>query len=344
MISILRGELADSASLLGDQEALRERMAEDGYLLMRGLLQAEVVARVRGDILAVCRRHGWLRPDPEGDSGAVDLTASCAVAEPRYNVVYSEVISLESYNELAHSAPILRLIETLTHASDVIPRPAKRAHLIFPQDDFGATPPHQDFPHEQGAEEAYTTWIPLGDCPRELGGLAVWPGSRHRGVIDHGFVPGVGGLGIRNDAIPDVSWLSADYHMGDVLVFHSLTVHGALTNRTADRLRISADFRYQRASDRFADHMLHPTGGKLTWEEIYASWGDDTYKYYWRDRNIVGEPYDYRWYDQRDREVFALARQGDSHAAEFLVTISTRNPNAMVRQAARDLLENLGGE
>jgi hypothetical protein len=132
--------------------------------------------------------------------------------------------------------------------------------------------------------------------------------------------------------------------MGDVLVFHSLTVHGALTNRTADRLRISADFRYQRAGDRFADHMLRPTGGKLTWPEVYESWDSDTYQYYWRDLDIVGEPYDHRWYDQRDREVFALAREGDPHAAEFLTTISTRNPDPAVRQAARDLLDELRGE
>jgi Phytanoyl-CoA dioxygenase (PhyH) len=181
----------------------------------------------------------------------------------------------------------------------------------------------------------------LGDCPRELGGLAVWPGSRHRGVIDHGFVPGVGGLGIRTDRIPDVRWYSTDYRIGDVLIFHSLTVHGALSNRTADRLRISADFRYQRAGDRFAAHMLRPTGGRLGWAEVYAGWDREDHQYYWRDLGIVGEPYDYTYYDRRDREVFALARDGDPHAAEFLVTISTRNPDPDVRRAAQDLLRDL---
>jgi ectoine hydroxylase-related dioxygenase (phytanoyl-CoA dioxygenase family) len=258
--------------------------------------------------------------------------------------VYGEVISLESYNELAHAEPLLELVETLVGAPDVIPRPAKRSHLIFPQDHVGATPPHQDFPHEQGAENAYTTWIPLGDCPRELGGLAVWAASHHRGVIDHGFVPGVGGLGIPDERIPDVAWLSTDYRIGDVLVFHSLTVHAALANRSTDRLRLSADFRYQRAGDRFAEHMLRPTGGRLSWSDVYAGWKGDGHRYYWRDLGIVGEPYDYRYYQQRDREVFALAQAGDPHAARFLLTISTRNPNPEIRQAARELLDEIAAQ
>lgn len=343
MINTLHGELVDSSGLLGDPQALRERMTADGYLLMRGLLPQWMVAAVRADILAVCRAHKWLLPGPDGDAGRVDLAATCAPADPAYDDLYGEVISLQSYNELAHAPQILALIETLAQAPDVLPRPAKRSHLIFPQPDVGATPPHQDFPHEQGAREAYTTWIPLGDCPRELGGLAVWPGSRHRGIVDHGFVPGVGGLGIRTDRIPDVRWLSTEYRIGDVLVFHSLTVHGALPNRTADRLRISADFRYQRASDPFAEHMLRPTGGRLTWEEVYAGWDRDDLKYYWKDLTMVTEPYDYRYYEQRDREVFALAREGDRHAAEFLVTISQRSHDPETRRAARDLLDQLAG-
>jgi ectoine hydroxylase-related dioxygenase (phytanoyl-CoA dioxygenase family) len=341
MIRELHGELVDSAGRLCDPVGLRDRMSEDGYLLMRGLLPAETVAEVRSDVQAVCRKHGWLQAGDRGDAGYVNLTASCAPGDAAYDELYGEVISLQSYNELAHAKPILALIETLLRAPDVMPRPAKRAHLIFPQGGFEATPPHQDFPHEQGTKEAYTTWIPLGDCPRELGGLAVWPGSQRRGVIDHGFVPGVGGLGIRTDRIPDVTWLSTDYRIGDVLVFHSLTVHGALANRTAGRLRISADFRYQRACDRFAAHMLRPTGGRLTWEDVYAGWDGGDHRYYWRNLGIAGEPYDHRYYDQRDREVFALAREGDPHAFEFLVTISTRNPNAQIRQAARELIDEL---
>jgi hypothetical protein len=42
----------------------------------------------------------------------------------------------------------------------------------------------------------------------------------------------------------DPRWRTADFHAGDVVVFTSLTVHGALRNNE-DHLRVSADFRYQ---------------------------------------------------------------------------------------------------
>jgi hypothetical protein len=39
-------------------------------------------------------------------------------------------------------------------------------------------------------------------------------------------------------------WLTADYHPGDLLVFHNLMVHWALPNRS-DRIRVSIDNRCQ---------------------------------------------------------------------------------------------------
>ncbi len=43
-------------------------------------------------------------------------------------------------------------------------------------------------------------------------------------------------------------WLTAEYQPGDLLIFSMHTVHGSLDNQT-DRIRISADTRYQLASE-----------------------------------------------------------------------------------------------
>ena len=50
------------------------------------------------------------------------------------------------------------------------------------------------------------------------------------------------GAPVRPDEAQD--WASASYRPGDVLVFHSLTVHWAPPNR-GERLRLSCDYRYQ---------------------------------------------------------------------------------------------------
>jgi hypothetical protein len=333
------GELIDSAGLGTDPAALRQRIDADGYLLLRGMLPVADVASVRTDILSLCADAGWLAEDGEQD-GVVNPAASCQPPDPRYYTVYQRVISLELFNRLAHARPLLDTMRTLLGHEDVIPRPARLARLIFPQPGVGATPPHQDFPHEQGTPEAYTAWVPLGAVPRQQGGLAVWPGSHRHGVFDHGFVPGVGGLGIRVEEL-DASWLTADFQPGDVVIFHSMTVHKALPNRTADRIRVSADFRYQRISDPMAPHMLEPSGGELSWDEIYSGWSSDEWKFYWRQWDLRTTSYDYRYYRRRDEQVLELARAGDRDAREFLRTISARNPDPKLRAAAAGLLAEL---
>ena len=53
--------------------------------------------------------------------------------------------------------------------------------------------------------------------------------------------------GLRDDQLPggdDIEWHTGDFAAGDVLVFHSHTIHKALPNLTPDRLRLSTDNRY----------------------------------------------------------------------------------------------------
>lgn len=334
-------ELVPATDLAHDAEAMRRRMDRDGYLLMRGLLLEADVAAVRRDILAICGQEGWLARGGE-DDGVVAPTAACEPPDPRYYQVYRQVISLESYNRLAHAEPLLTITSALLDADDVIPRPARLARLVFPQPGMGATPPHQDFPHEQGTANAYTTWIPLGPVDRKLGGLAVWPGSHRHGIFEHGFVPGIGGLGIRFETTAkEPRWSSTDFALGDVLVFHSMTVHKALPNRTDDQIRLSADFRYQRASEPMAPHMLQPSGGQLTWEDVYAGWNSDDLKHYWTRYAVSTTPFDFSFYERRDEQALAAAQVGDRNAIAFLRTISIRNPDPAKRQKAQVLLAEL---
>jgi hypothetical protein len=44
-------------------------------------------------------------------------------------------------------------------------------------------------------------------------------------------------------------WLVAEFEPGDFLTFGMFLVHASLDNQTANRLRLSSDSRYQRASE-----------------------------------------------------------------------------------------------
>jgi ectoine hydroxylase-related dioxygenase (phytanoyl-CoA dioxygenase family) len=101
--------------------------------------------------------------------------------------------------------------------------------------------PHQDGHYVRTGTELWTAWIPLGDCPVELGPLAALPGSHHGGLREHsGNGIFQGGVTVPEDAV----WHTTDFECGDVLLLTKHTLHCSLPNVSDGRLRISGDFRY----------------------------------------------------------------------------------------------------
>lgn len=241
------GPLADSLPFDGllaeseanaDVDALTARLKADGYLFFRALVDERRLFEVRRDILALCLEEGWL-------DATAPLMAGMYSGRPiptaeEYLQLYYKLITIDSFNRLA-SAP--ELVATLTRllGGAILVHTRNIARISFPQNANGTTQPHQDFFYIHGTPETYTTWIPLGDCPRDLGGLAIAEGSHQGGLIEHEPTTGPGGRGVRITG----RWLTADYRAGDVLLFHSHTVHAALQNLTVDRVRLSVDYRYQ---------------------------------------------------------------------------------------------------
>src|SRR5260370_34707807 len=89
---------------------------------------------------------------------------------------------------------------------------------------------------------------------QRISGLALGSVSHKRGVRDQVEQLGVYSYvfkgrqqkGVRLEDIPG-PWLTSDYHPGDVLVFHNLTLHWGLPNHS-DRIRLSSDTRAQPGS------------------------------------------------------------------------------------------------
>ncbi|HZC26291.1 MAG TPA: phytanoyl-CoA dioxygenase family protein, partial [Actinopolymorphaceae bacterium] len=179
----------DSSPLLGDPAALRARADRHGYLYLPGLLPRDEVLDVRRRFLQVLAAHGWLAPDRPLDDGIADVaaferedpaeTAFCGVGVTA--AAYGDIQRVREFQELAHHPRLQSLYETLLQAP-VMPHPRTIARLMVPHGDSRPTPPHQDFIHIQGTPNVWTAWIPLGDCPRSLGGLTVLDGSHHDGV------------------------------------------------------------------------------------------------------------------------------------------------------------------
>lgn len=265
--------LRPATDLLGDADGLRARLVEDGYLYLPGLLPRDRVLGVRHDILRELAEAGWL------DQGADPLEARPGPMrtdrDPDWWEGYTRVLAVESFNALPHDERILAVVRAILGDRTFV-HPQKIARVTFPGSAY-PTPPHQDYLFIQGSGDTLTTWIPLGDCSRELGGLRVLAGSHREGLRPVRGAVGMGNLTIEGVDADDPRWRGIDrYEAGDVLLFHSLTVHEAPAN-DGDRMRLSGDFRFQSADDPIDAGALMPTAHGAhgrSWWNLTKDWAD----------------------------------------------------------------------
>lgn len=247
--------LQDSSAILNSAELLRARIVEQGYLFFRGLLEPQVIWSLRERVIKALDNIGWL--DSSSGSQPRPSLSRKNLGDIDYAEGETAVQALECVHRLAHDPKLLSLMRTIV-GDDVFPHPRKFVRLAPPIvfDLDSTTEPHQDFRYCQGAADVFTAWIPIGDCPQEMGGLRVLLGSLHFGLLP---IKGVGrhGCGVASLDEDRASWLTTDYKAGDVLIFHSFTVHAAMENRT-DCYRLSVDYRYQSANDPICSVELLP--------------------------------------------------------------------------------------
>jgi hypothetical protein len=353
-----RWEMADrwqefrvSNDARNDAQELRRRMAEDGYVFFRRLVNPDAMMSLRADIMRVLQNAGWLVPGADPLLGIADLSKRCTEGDSSYGPVYHQVYRLESFHRLPHDPDLVTTVEELMDAR-TIPVPGHKARIWFPRFLQHTTPTHQDFVHYQGSVHAITCWTPVGDCPIELGPLAVLPRSHTvNKILPHHFSLGAGGLIIQvedhTQRYPQLEtpWRSTNFDVGDVLFFPALTIHRALPNLTEDRLRVSLDNRYQKEGDTIAAHMLQPHLSDLspiTWEEVYKDWKSSEYKYYWRAMRHRVVPRYMRYIEGGFAEAVDRARSRDEHAILALRRTIQLNNSAADVQTARKVLQEIG--
>lgn len=243
-------------------EELRAAMEERGYLFFHGLVPADEVLAVRRDVLDLCAEAGWLDPARDVMEAVVaPHVEPISEGHPQYMPVYRKVLKLPRFHDFPLQPALMTVAAALlnTDVSEVLAHPRRIGRLTFPRYTIATTPPHQDHFYIRGTIETYSCWVPLGECPTSLGGLAVWAGSHRGGFIEHTVEhPGaVGGRGVPVEEA-QAEWHTSDFDVGDALFFHAYAIHKALPNLSGDRLRVSTDNRYQRPQDEIDPGALRP--------------------------------------------------------------------------------------
>jgi Phytanoyl-CoA dioxygenase (PhyH) len=238
-------ELADSRRLAGDPVALTARLTADGYVFLRGLLPAERVRAVGEMVAATLGAGGWTA------AGAPRLSPAAGPHEALGDPAYRAALMKVGFNALPYLAPLRETIRRILGPGS-FSYPVKVLRAVPPEAPGQRTRGryvHYDYT-VSGVQDMLTTWMPLTDVPAELGGLAVRPGGHRDGPRRPHPLAGT-----------ERGWATTDFRAGDVIIFHCLTPHAALPNRT-HILRLSADFRWQQPRCPAPAEMILGPGGR----------------------------------------------------------------------------------
>ena len=269
-------------------DILRQQIGSQGYAVIRNLLPTAELRDVLFDVTEILNRSGWLLPGRDPVERVANRLAACGDPDPEFKRAYREVFSLERFHALPHH-PRLREVMKMIVGERVLVHPKPIGRLIFPQCERLRVHAHQDYRFKNGDPECFTVWIPLHDCPTEVGPLQILAGSHRFGFQTHVD---------ENLHVPEIplgteigdEWVGGNINAGDVLIFHSLTVHAAAPN-LSDRMRISLDCRFQDYARAINPANLAFAGGSgKSWDEIYRSWRSQDLQYYWKSLPLNLQP------------------------------------------------------
>lgn len=271
----------DASCFLDTPELLREQAQKDGYLFLPKLINPKIITDLRRQILEICNKHGYLTGEAPLIKGLVKENVRVIEShKTEWKNLYRDILRLKDFYSLAMNEKIFGVMKILFQET-VLAHCKNICRLFSPMHSEYATPPHRDYTWTGGTEDTWSVWIPLGDTPRELGGLLILPGSHQQEFHLRGGDERRGLI-----TSEDSLWYTAEsFACGDVVMFHSKTVHAAGGNYTKNQLRLSVDFRYQPLSKpiRYDALLPHWEGFGLSWDDIYSGWPEnDPLKYYWK--------------------------------------------------------------
>ena len=234
--------------------AMREQLDTRGYCLLRSALPRQLVDAAAAALTQEVSQRGWLvdgtdpadlvvKNDPPGSGMLRDVEQD--------NMMNSEAI-----RRVLHGPELFGIFESLFE-EEAVSFDYKWFRAVIPEQYSGF---HMDNVYMgAGSARVHTVWLPWHDIDTTKGGLVVLEGSSSLpgyaqmratyGTQQHGQWFGLDPAELLAFEPGRARWVTANFSVGDIVIFPMLTMHGSLTNRSADRLRLSADIRFQPKSE-----------------------------------------------------------------------------------------------
>lgn len=249
-------------------EALRRQYWAQGYLWLKGLLDRGAVLAFRRQYFEAMRDTGLVASDADPTLG---IHAGGREDGARVAQVLMAVVRWPAYEAFCRMEAIVRFYEAFFEGPVHLHK-RKLVRHTKPGDPH-CTGAHYDLVYLRGGTDRLcTSWIPIGDTPVEMGGLAYLEGADAFGRdLEAAYAARSADLtraerikaynaymasGWLTKDLPTLArdmagrWLVADYEAGDMVVHSPYMIHASTMNIDAGRrIRLSTDIRYQSLRD-----------------------------------------------------------------------------------------------
>ena len=273
-----------------DPAQRRDRLAQAGYLWLRGLIPAERCRVARDEIVGRLVPHGCL--DPRRSPSDLPWVEGRPVA-PMFQETRDRQPAVTA---AVQCAEVRSAIEVLMQG------PAEPSTYLWtrPVPPGAATGVHIDQVYMGlGSPRILTTWCCLDAVPRPRGGLAVMPGS-HRARELARLRETYGASDVDRDQVDGTfdespvdfrqrygdpwggTWATAEFGVGDVMIFGMFLIHASVVN-ASDRYRLSCDARWTPTGEPMdprwfgpaplGHHRWHSNGKPTSMTEARQRWG-----------------------------------------------------------------------
>ena len=252
----LTGELPDSTPLLEIPTELHQRLASDGFVLLRQVVDRALALDARLEVLQRLEQVGEIKSTVE--AGIATGSSRRKELEPDLGAFWRSVSQGPRLRAATHGGQMQAIMDLLLGEAAV----AHDYLFLRPTVVGRSTSLHYDRPFfARGSERIYTAWLALGDVAMEEGPLMVLEGSNQF----EDLLQQVGQIDYESSNSPTVQVLSdtaefvrsrqsrllvSPFSAGDLVVFDMHTMHGTLDNHSpTGNIRLTCDVRWQPAAD-----------------------------------------------------------------------------------------------
>lgn len=258
-----------------------DSILDHGAAHVRQLVPRLLVEEVADAISEVLVSRGWAKKldgglAPIGRHFEPGTRYGVEYTDTEWSTAYGDVQGLECFHQLAMASRVIDFFSSMLR-SEAVAHPRRIARIGFPDESY-ATPPHRDRSFNPIPTDVLTAWIPLHNCSVESGALIVRD-QDIRKILSEPVPHREYDHQMQTPSQLGGRWLYADLEPGDMIVFHSSSVHATLPNRST-QIRLSVDYRYQAIDDPIYWAALLPhgftRGFSPSWSQLTADWQSST--------------------------------------------------------------------